>query len=396
MMASCWELADVINQFRHPLEQTHTLSAYKRGVLTLLQQCQTAKLGGHLWECPKCGHRHVSYNSCRNRHCPKCNGIKRMRWVEARKAEVMPGGYAHVVFTLPADLNSLCKKYPEKIYNLLFQSAWDTLALFAADHKHLGARSGMVALLHTWGQNLCLHPHLHCLVPMGGLTPNGKWKPARGKGRFLFPVKALSKVFRGKFTDGLYRMDRKSDIRLPDQIDLEQKHLHPLYRRKWVVFAKKPLPGGDKAVEYIGRYAYRVAIANSRIKEITHDKVTFTWVDYRHSKTHSTQLDGMEFLRRFTDHILPPGFVKIRHYGILSNRSKNISLEAVYQSIDREKPVKPDKLTWFELILQYYGKDPLLCPCCKKARLIRVAILPPQRAPPGSNMFFNTSFLNIA
>jgi len=274
-MSSQWELADVINRFREAFEQKYPLSSQRKGVLTLLQQCHTSAMGGHLWHCHECGHEHISYNACRNRHCPKCNGLKRIQWVQARKAEAMPGGYAHIVFTLPHDLNDLCREYPHQMYTLLFQTAWETIETFATDSKYLGARTGMVAVLHTWGQNLMLHPHVHCLVPMGGLSRQGKWKQARSKGKFLFPVKAMSKTFRGKFTDGLYHLDQKDDIMLTQPIDLEQRHLHPLYRRKWVVFAKRPVAGSEKAVEYIGRYAHRIAIANSRIREVTDEKVVF-------------------------------------------------------------------------------------------------------------------------
>jgi hypothetical protein len=396
MKRSEWELADVVNRFRDAFEQEYSLSTQQKGILTLLQQCHTPAMGGHVWHCPECGHEYISYNACRNRHCPKCNGLKRLRWIHARKAEAMPGGYAHMVFTLPSDLNDLCRRYPGHIYNLLFKAAWKTMEVFARDGKHLGARSGMVAVLHTWGQNLMLHPHIHCLVPMGGLTRQGKWKQARSKGKFLFPVKAMSKVFRGKFTDGLYSLDKKGKIKLSQSIDLEQKYLHPLYHRKWVVFAKRPVTGGEKAVEYIGKYAQRIAIANSRIKKVTDKKVAFSWIDYRHSKTHIMRLDGTEFLRRFVEHVLPVSFVKIRHYGILSNRLKKIAIDAAYQCQNQQRPEKLNAMPWFELIKLIYGKDPLLCPACKKARLCMVAVLPPKRASPVDNLTLNNDFYHVA
>ena len=308
----------------------------------------------------------------------------------------MPGGYAHMVFTLPHDLNDLCHEYPRQIYNMLFKAAWETLETFAADGKHLGARTGMVAVLHTWGQNLMLHPHIHCLVPMGGLTRQGRWKQARSQGKFLFPVKAMSKIFRGKFTDALYSLEQKGDIKLKQPIDLKQKHLHPLYRHKWVVYAKRPVTGGEKAVEYIGRYAHRIAIANSRIKYVTDEKVFFSWVDYRHSKTATMELKGTEFLRRFVEHILPQSFVKIRHYGILSNRLKNMALDAAYHWENGQRPKKLPAMPWFELIQLMYGKDPLLCPRCKKARLSIMAILPPKRAGPVDDLTTNTCLYRVA
>lgn len=396
MMRSQWELADVVNRFREAFEQKYPLSSQQKGILTLLQQCHTAAMGGHLWHCHECGHEHISYNACRNRHCPKCNGLRRLQWIQTRKAEAMPGGYAHIVFTLPHDLNNLCRKYLRQVYNLLFKTAWETMETFGADSKYLGARTGMVAVLHTWGQNLMLHHHVHCLVPMGGLTRQGKWKQSRSKGKYLFPVKAMSKVFRGKFTDGLYHLEQKGDIMLSQSIDLEQKHLHPLYRRKWVVFAKRPVVGSEKAVEYIGRYAHRIAIANSRIREVTEEKVIFSWVDYRHSKTSTMQLDGVEFLRRFVEHILPQGFVKIRHYGVLSNRLKNQALDAAYLSEDQQRPEKLPTIPWFELIEMICGKNPLLCPKCKKTRLTMVALLPPKRAGPDDDFTLNTGFYCVA
>jgi Putative transposase len=206
----------------------------------------------------------------------------------------------------------------------------------------------------------------------------------------------MSKTFRGKFTDGLYRLDQKGDIMLTQPIDLEQKHLHPLYRRKWVVFAKRPVAGSEKAIEYIGRYAQRIAIANSRIKEVTEEKVTFSWVDYRNSKTSNMSLEGVEFLRRFVEHILPQGFVKIRHYGILSNRLKNQALDAAYRSEGQQRPEKLPAMPWFELIEMICGKDPLLCPKCKKAKLSIVAILPPKRAGPNDDFTLNTGFYRVA
>lgn len=382
-----WELADVIDRCRARLEKQYLLTSRQKKILTLLSQCRTSQMGGHIWHCKSCRHEHIDYNSCRDRHCPKCNGIKRLQWVGARKAEALPGGYAHVVCTLPHDLNPMIRLYREKLYTLLFQAAWETIQKLASDARLLGAKTGMIAVLHSWEQNLGLHVHLHCLVPMGGITPQGKWKTSRSKGKYLFPKKVLSKVFRGKFTDGLYDLDRQGVISMKEKIDLNQKYLHPLYRRKWVVYAKKPLTGGEKTLEYIGRYVHRIAIANSRIKDVSASEVTFSWIDYRHSRSGTITLDGLKFLRRFLDHILPEGFVKVRHYGILSNKLKNRALQSAYDSLDRQRPEKPEKMQWHELVMAFYGFNPLKCPVCGKAELIITAILPPKRAGPVNDDF---------
>jgi len=375
-------VSDAITAFRDVLEQNGKLTSQQKGVFTTLQQCRTPALGGHVEACPECGHLQTGFNSCRNRHCPTCNSIKRERWILERRSEMLPVDYFHVVFTLPDALNDLCRHHPKTLYSLLFKNAWATLQQFAGKYRHLGAKAGMIAVLHTWGQNIQLHPHLHCLVPGGGITPQGKWRSSKAQGKYLFPVKALSKVFRGKFCDGLIEMEASGEIKLDTPFNPQKKYLHPLYKNRWVVFAKRPVRPGEKTLEYLGRYVHKVAIGNSRIKSIDDKSVTFSWFDYRTSKAAEMVLDGPEFVRRWSMHILPRGFIKVRHYGICSNRTKMKVRQMVFECLGKEPPLVIKGLKWAEVYLEVYGKSPKLCPECEQADLIRVQILPPIRDGP--------------
>jgi hypothetical protein len=375
-------IASAIQAFGDDLARGNKITSRQKRVFNTLQQCRTPALGGHVEACPECGHVQTGWNSCRNRHCPTCNNIKRERWILQRRSEMLPVDYFHLVFTLPDLLNDLSLHYPKLIYGLLFKSAWSTLQQFAASHRHLGAKAGMIAVLHTWGQNLQLHPHIHCLVPGGGLTAQGKWRSSKAKGKYLFPVKALSKVFRGKFTDGLIHLCSQGELRMDNPIDSHCKYLHPLYKSKWVVFAKRPVRSGVKTLEYLGRYVHKVAIGNSRIKAIGSKSVTFSWFDYRTSKGREMTLAGQEFVRRWSMHILPEGFVKVRHYGICSNRTKLSVREIVFASLGKNSPTLTKGLKWAEVYLQVYGRSPFLCPACGQADMVCVQILPPIRDGP--------------
>ena len=263
----------------------------------------------------------MSYNSCRNRHCPKCQGNERQAWIQAREKELLPVSYFHVVFTLPAQLNSLCMQYPRILYASLFDAAWDTIQTFSNDEKHLGATTGMISIMHTWGQQLTLHPHLHCIIPAGGLTKQGKWKHCKTNGNYLFPVKALSVVYRAKYIHHLRKHVAEHNAITEKQIMLPQSTIDACFKQQWVVYAKKPFSGVNSVVEYLGRYTHKVAISNHRITAIdkVNDTLTFKYKDYKDNATtkHLT-LNAMEFVRRFSLHILPKAFVRIRHYGILS------------------------------------------------------------------------------
>lgn len=314
-MRPLYEVADVFRKHSHQLEAL-TQNLWQCRTLQAIADCRTPALGGHIDKCdnPKCGQLHISYNSCRNRHCPKCQGNKREEWMSARENELLKVPYYHVVFTLPDELGALCMNNKSLMYSLLFKVAWQVIAGFADNPKFIGAKTGMIAILHTWGQNLSYHPHLHCIVPGGGITESGKWKNARSKDKFLFPVKEMSKVFRAQFIEA---------IRKTEGLSISQKTGKQLFAKNWVVYCKRPFFGPQQVVEYLGRYTHKIAISNHRIKEIKGGKVTFSAKDYRHGgRKMLVTLSEEEFIRRFALHVLPKGFVRIRHYGFLSSSLK--------------------------------------------------------------------------
>jgi predicted Zn-ribbon and HTH transcriptional regulator len=291
-----------------------------------IQRCRTAALGGHRDACPSCGYQAISYNSCRNRHCPKCQAQARERWLVARQRELLATSYFHVVFTIPHELNVLALENPRLFYDLLFTATSQTLLEIASDAKHLGAEIGVIAILHTWGQNLLLHPHIHCVIPAGGLSPDHRrW--VRPNYPFFLPVKVLSRVFRGKFLAGLKRLHRSHKLQCAGPAaalaDPQQfaKLLRRLHRHDWVVYAKAAFGGPMQVLRYLGRYTHRVAISNHRLLAFDQERVTFRWKDYaRGGKQGQMTLTATEFLRRFFLHVLPKGFVRIRHFGFLANR----------------------------------------------------------------------------
>jgi ssDNA-binding Zn-finger/Zn-ribbon topoisomerase 1 len=304
-----------------------TTSPERRRALIDLARCRSAALGGHVEECDRCGHRQIAYNSCRNRHCPKCQGAEAARWVEDRAADLLPVEYFHVVFTLPAALAPIALQNPGVVYGLLFQAVSETLRQLAADPKHLGAEIGFLAVLHTWGQNLQHHPHVHCVVPGGGLSPDAsRWIACRPG--FFLPVRVLSRVFRGKFLSLLRAaFDRGrltfhgtlSPLADPGEF---QRRLADSARTEWVVYAKPPFGGPQQVLKYLARYTHRVAISNHRLIGLEGDQVQFLWKDYAdEGKQKTMKLKAVEFLRRFLLHVLPAGFVRIRHYGFLANRA---------------------------------------------------------------------------
>ena len=342
-------------------------------------------------QCGDCGHQRISYNSCRNRHCPKCQGLNQQTWVQAREADLLPVPYYHLVFTIPDALNGLCLVNPRELYHLLFRAAWETVRAFAADPKYLGAATGMVAVLHTWGQNLSLHPHVHAIVPGGGLTPQGDWRMAKGKSKFLFPVKAMSKVFRGKFVQGLRKLFQKDELRFSGKIsELADDEaftalLRSLYQRAWVVFAKRPFAGPEQVVRYLGRYTHRIALTNHRIKAVKNGQVLFSWKDYRKgAKKGVISLSTSEFLRRFCLHIFPPNFVRLRHYGLLSARNKTQALAAARRALKVKAPEPPPPLDWKAMMLEATGLDVDTCPCCEAGRMEMLRTFAKGRSPPSS------------
>lgn len=352
-----WEVADVLNRLGAKLDGLG-LNAWQLRTLYAIRKCRTAALGGHIDACDDCGVLRISYNSCRNRHCPKCQGKNREEWILNREAELLPVPYFHVVFTLPDALNSLAIHDPRLVYDTLFETSWKTLEQFGKNH---GVKMGMISLLHTWGQNLNLHPHLHCIVPGGGVNENGRWKNIRSDGKFLFPVKALSKVFRAKYCEKLKSLNPIQYERIRES----------LWAKPWVVFAKPPFGSAETVVEYLGRYSHKIAISNKRIRTVDKETVTFDYKDYKGGavKKQMTLTHG-EFIRRFALHILPKRFVKIRHYGFLSSTWKRKKLQHLQTTLGVQPKVKPERKV----------KLPI-CPCCKVGNLITLVIFD-KRGPP--------------
>lgn len=352
-----WEVADVLKKLGKNVEHLG-LNTWQLRTLYAVKKCRTAELGGHIDACDQCGNLTISYNSCRNRHCPKCQGNKREDWIDKRETELLPVPYFHVVFTLPEAINSLAIHQPKLVYDILFEATWETLKIFG---KAKEMQMGMIAVLHTWGQQLSLHPHLHCIVPGGGINKNGQWHNSRTDGKFLFPVKALSKVFRAKYCE---KLKAKSPIPY-EQIRQE------LWKKPWVVFAKKPFGSPKSVVEYLGRYTHKIAISNHRIKNIDNQNVTFDYKDYRMAgvKKQMTLTHG-EFIRRFSLHILPKGFVKIRHYGFLSSTWKREKLKLLQEKLQVKVLEKREKKSFLPK-----------CMCCKTGNLHRIVVFD-QRGPP--------------
>jgi hypothetical protein len=324
------EVADVFRHHGDAYRRAHAghLGRVERRVMSAIERCRTAALGGHAEVCSSCGLIRCAYNSCRNRHCPKCQGRARAEWLAARQAELLPVPYFHVVFTLPAEAAAVAFQNKAVVYTLLFKAAAETLCTIAADPKHLGAEIGLVAVLHTWGQALQHHPHVHCVVPGGGPAPDGtRWIGCRPG--FFLPVRVLSRLFRRLFLERLHAAFKAGDLGFHgDLVELADpaafaRRLRELRRVEWVVYAKPPFGGPEQVLAYLGRYTHRVAIANSRLVGISADAVAFRWKDYRHhGKPKVMTLGADEFIRRFLLHSLPDGFHRIRHYGFLANRHR--------------------------------------------------------------------------
>jgi hypothetical protein len=384
------EVADVFRAHGPAYRQSHELPSRHLRAMRAIEICRTALLGGHVDECDHCKALKISYNSCRNRHCPKCQCLDKERWLEARKNDLLPVRYFHVVFTLPEPLRPMALRNQKVLYQILFRASSQTLKELTQDPKHLGAEIGFIALLHTWSQTLIDHPHLHCIVTAGGLSPDGKrWIP--GKEDFFLPVKVLSRLFRGKFLAYLKKAYDKGQISFPGRIShLKEQNelgalLNALYGQEWNVYCKPSFRDAETLMEYLGRYSHRVAISNNRLVKIEGNQVTFTYRDRNdNDQIKLMTLDASEFIRRFLLHILPDGFVKIRHYGILSTRNRKTKLPrcmrllGVYQQQhNREKP----RLPWQDLLERITGVDPRICPYCGKGKMVRKQVLDPSAFP---------------
>lgn len=351
-------LATVIERFLPVLNAKTKLPAHTLRCLDAVQKCRTPYMGGHVEACSGCGEIREAYNSCRNRHCPQCGAIDKEKWVLAREADLLPVKYFHVVFTVPDKLNELFMHHKVLMYNLLFTTVSGVMKGFGNNKKWAGGKMGMTAILHTWGQNLNYHPHLHLIVPAGVLLPDGKWKHARSRGKYLFPVESLSDVFRAQMVAALRELSKNRQLTRPVP--------GGLFDKPWVVYAKKAFGGPAQVIKYLSRYTHRTAISNNRILGVGDESVTFTWKDYSQDyKQQTTTLPGEDFLRLFCQHIVPHGFTRIRHYGFLSSASKSKTLALIRASLNARPPAsKANEKPWQEIVFDRMGIKPGICKCC--------------------------------
>jgi len=367
-------IQEAIRRFYPLYGQMYRPTPHMSQVLSRIRDCRTEAMGGREVACPECGHVHTEWNSCRDRHCPVCQGARRELWLEDRREELLPVHYMHVVFTLPEDLNPWVLGNQRDGYAALFHAAWDTLEAFA---RKQGIQLGVTALLHTWGSQLAFHPHLHCIVPAGGRDlKTGRWKDlpwvkdGKGTPGFLFPVRALSAMFKCKFMAAF-----------TSRVKMTEDARQECFAQKWVVYAKEPVCGVEHTLEYIARYAYRVAISNRRIKQVTDDAVTFEWKDYKDGgKNKIMTLDGVEFLRRYAMHVLPKGFFRIRHYGFLAPKNRDRLAEMQRQLGAQPVDRSTGRRTW-TCLAEQRGIILGLCPECGMAHVVTVACLPRARSP---------------
>ena len=363
------ELADIFRHYGERYRKTHCLPAAHRKVMRAVEVCRTAELGGHLKQCDTCGFEHPSYNSCRNRHCPKCQSLAKAQWLQEQSAELLPVGYFHLVFTLPHLLNGVILAHKKILFSLLFKAVSETLLEFG--RTRFGGTVGIIAVLHTWDQTLNDHFHLHCLIPSGALSlDQSRWIAARPN--FLFPVKALSVVFRGKFLDLLTQAREKGRIETPSE------RLKALRKKNWIVYAKKPFGSPRTVLDYLGRYTRRVALSNERILSVQNGQVTFTYRDRKDKdRLKSMTLDAQEFIHRFLLHVLPDGFMRIRHFGFLANRAKKHALPQCRKLLGLSSALpKLAKKSAQDLLLELTGIDLSRCPRCQKGTLIVLGELP--------------------
>jgi predicted Zn-ribbon and HTH transcriptional regulator len=365
------ELADIFRQYGESYAKTHRLSVAQQKVMRAVETCRTAELGGHLKRCERCGFEHPTYNSCRNRHCPKCQSLAKAQWLQKQTAELLPVGYFHLVFTLPHRLNGLILAHKKILLSLLFKAVSETLLEFG--RRRFGGTVGILTVLHTWDQTLKDHFHLHCLVPAGALSLDQScWIKARRN--FLFPVKALSMVFRGKFLDLLKQAGAKGSI------EITSERLKALRNKSWIVYAKKPFGSSQTVLDYLGRYTHRVALSNDRILKVDSGEVILSYRDRKdRDRKKSMTLDAQEFIRRFLLHVLPDGFMRIRHFGFLANRSKKHLLPQCRKLLGLS-PALPEipKRSAQVLLRELTGFDLSRCPSCKLGTMIIIGELPPR------------------
>jgi hypothetical protein len=383
------EVADIVRAHGDEFRQAHgaSLSPRQKRALRNIELCRTAALGGHLERCDQCGHERNAYNSCADRHCPKCQSLARAKWLEQRQAELLPVEYFHVVFTLPEPLAQLSLQNKREMYNLLFRATAEALQTIAADPQHLGAQIGFFCILHSWGQTLTAHPHLHCVVPGGGISRDGsRWVACRPG--FFLPVKVLSRRFRNVYLRYLEQAYAAGKLRFHGDIEPLSdptsftRYLAPLRKMDWVVYAKPPFGGPERVLDYLGRYTHRVAISNNRLLELKDGQVTFTYKDYKHEQRQKVMhLSADEFLRRFLLHILPDGFQRIRHYGLLGNRHRAENLARCRELLAVPAPILQPPSDYRERCRQLGRQDPLRCPQCQTGHMVGIAVLLPRADP---------------
>lgn len=364
------EVQDIIKKYGEEYKKKHKLDLNKLKVMNAIEKCRTENLGYHKDICDECGYEKISYNSCRNRHCPKCQSIAREKWIYNREYDLLNVKYFHVVMTIPSELYRITYQNQNKVYNILFKATAETLEDLAKDKKYLGAQIGFMEVLHTWGQTIVYHPHIHCIVPAGGIDKIGKWRNSKKK--FFIPVRVMSKVFRGKFLNYLKQeklefYGENEYLSNPENFD---ELMAKLYNKEWISYCKPPFKNAKSVIRYLGRYTHRVAISNNRIIKEEKGNVTFKYRDYKdENKIKEMTIKAEEFIRRFMMHILPPKFMKIRHYGLLGNRNKSTKL-AMCKKLTNTANLEKLEISTLEILKKTLGVDFNLCPICHKGHLL--------------------------
>ena len=394
---------DILREYGQNYIQQNNIKGQQKGIINLLSACRTNALGSHYQKCDKCHHLEISYNSCRNRHCPVCQQKDKEQWLEKRMNELLPVGYYHLVFTIPHQLNALCLQNKKVMYDILFKSASQTILELTKDTKHLGADTGLITVLHTWGQNMMEHTHLHCIMPAGGLSfDKVHWVHTDKKNNFFVHYKVLSKKFRGKFLDILKQAYNNGPLVFKGNlVNISGKKkfagfVDNLYNMNWVVNIQRPLGNPAKVLEYLSRYVFRIAITNRRIIEVKDGKVLFSWKDYRTGLYRKMKLDVDEFIRRFLLHLLPGGFFKVRYYGIFSSRYRKHNIENAKTLIREENDLQTEQqiedkgqawqkqdTVWNEILQMILAYKPPNCPLCKKGRMVFAGIVPQYKTSSG-------------
>jgi Putative transposase/Transposase zinc-binding domain len=385
------EVADIFRRYGAAYRESHgaSLCIAQRRVMSAIELCRTAAFGGHIERCDHCDHQRICYNSCRDRHCPKCQSLARAQWLDDRRSELLDTQYFHVVFTIPQSIAAIAFQNKEIVYGILFRAASETLRTIAADPKHLGAQIGFFAVLHTWGQALFHHPHLHCVVPGGGISPDGtRWISCRRK--FFLPVLVLARLSRRLFLDYLRKAFDAGDLQFFSSLeslrmrDAFLRHIAPIQKKDWVVYAKRPFAGPEQVLKYVARYTHRIAISNNRLLDIDDGKVQFRWKDYRNGHRQKTMTLGAdEFIRRFLLHVLPDGFQRIRYFGFLANRYRAEKLALCRQLMQMAPPTATRKVSkdYRDRYQALTGVSLKTCPLCRSGTMVVIETFEANRAP---------------